>query len=334
MPSPFPGMDPYRVWWPPDGRRLFDARTSMMRQAQASPSPPTKRSMNEASRWRLAMAHAIAPVYAPDPRVRAMIVAGSVGRGCADQYSDVETGVFWERLPEPGELQAAMERARGTDWELDPYDPDKDDVWYEEYVAGGLKIDLRHMAVTRMEAVLAAVVDEGDISKSDRQEIIFAVQHSVPLHGAPQIEEWRVRAARYPDRLARAMVLKHVAFPPWWSVLMYAERGDLPMLYGAFHQATRRILGVLLGLNRIYDPGMKWIDQTIAMLAVAPPELAARLAEAFRAEPRAGARQMQQLIEETFDRVEQEMPGLDIAGIRRDFRFCRPIMHAAPPGWL
>ena len=42
---------------------------------------------------------------------------------------------------------------------------------------------------------------------------------------------------------------------------------------------------------------------------------------------------MQQLIEETFDLVEQQMPGIDIAAIRRAFQFCRPIMHAAPPGW-
>jgi hypothetical protein len=305
----------------------------LMKQTEPSPSPPIERSLNEASRWRLAMARAIAPVYTRNPRARAVIVAGSVGRGCADPYSDVEVGVFWEELPAPGELQAAMESARGTGWELDPYNPD-DEVWYEEYVAGGLKIDLRHMTVARMEEVLAAVVDEGDLSQSDRQQIVFAVQQSVTLHGATLIEQWRMRAARYPDRLALAMVVQYAAFPPWWPVSMYAERGDLPMLYGAFHEATRRILGVLLGLNRIYDPGLKWIDRTLALLEDAPPNLAARLKEAFRAEPTAGARQMQQLIEETFDQVEQQMPAIDIAAVRHSFRFCRPILNEAPPGWL
>jgi hypothetical protein len=79
---------------------------------------------------------------------------------------------------------------------------------------------------------------------------------------------------------------------------------------------------------------MKWFEQTLAMLEIAPPDLAARLKEAYRAEPRAGARLMQQLVEETFDQVEQQMPGIDIAAVRRTFRFCRPIMHAAPPGWF
>jgi predicted nucleotidyltransferase len=210
--------------WP----RPFAPRISKMPHAEPSQILPIETSMNEASRWRLAMARAIAPVYTTDPRVRTVIVAGSVARGFADAFSDVEIGLFWEELPTPGELRAAMERARGTDWELDPYDP-HEDVWYEEYVAGGLKIDLRHMAVARMEEALAAVVDEGDLSRSERQQILFAVQHSVPLHGALSIETWRAKAARYPDRLAHAMVDQHVAFPPWWSVSMYAERGDLPM---------------------------------------------------------------------------------------------------------
>jgi hypothetical protein len=305
-----------------------------MLQQDSGPASRSESRMNEASRWRLAMAQAMAPLYGADPRVRAVIVGGSVARGCADPYSDVEMGIFWEEFPAPGELHGLMERARGTDWELDPYDPLVDDVWYEEYVACGLKIDLRHLTVAGMHEVLAAVVDRGDLSKDGRQEIIHAVQHGVTLHGTPQAEQWRAKAASYPDHLARAMVMSHVAFPAWWSVLMYAEREDLPMLFGAFHQATRRMLGVLLGLNRVYDPGMKWIDRTLAMLEIAPPDLAARLKAAFRAEPRAGAWQMQQLIEETFDRVEQHMPGVDIDRVRRDFRFCRPVMDAPPPGWL
>ncbi len=71
--------------------------------------------MNEASRWRLGRAREIAPVYLADPRVRAVMVGGSVARGWADRYSDVEVGVFWEAFPSPEQFRAAMERARGTE---------------------------------------------------------------------------------------------------------------------------------------------------------------------------------------------------------------------------
>jgi Domain of unknown function (DUF4037) len=288
--------------------------------------------MNEASRWRLAMARKVAPVYTANPQVRAVIVGGSVARGYADSYSDVEVGVFWDELPAATELHAAMEQSHGTSWELDPYSPDED-VWYEEYAVAGLKIDLRHMTVARMGEVLAAVIDHADRSE-ERQQIISSVQAGVALHGAPLVECWRARAAHYPESLARAMVGHYLSLPPWWFVPMLAERGDLPLVYGAFKEAAERILGALLGLNRIYHPGTKWMNATIAALPVKPPDLAARLQRVFRTEPLAGAGQMQDLVEETFDLVEQQMPDLDLSEARRTFRSCRPIMHAVPPGWL
>jgi predicted nucleotidyltransferase len=289
--------------------------------------------MNEASRWRLAMARKIAPVYTTDARVSAIVVGGSVARGCADHYSDVEIGIFWNEFPDAAELEAAKERARSTTWEMDPYNPDEDDVWYEEYAVGGLKIDLRHMTTARMGEVLAAVLAAGDLSEP-RQQIIAAMHTGIVLHSASLVESWQARTAHYPDSLARAMVRKHMEFQPWWGVSTYAERGELPLVYGAFNEATHGIFGALLGLNRIYHPGLKWMNQTIAGMQIAPPDLAARLKEAFRIGPPAGVRLTQALIEETFALVEQHMPEVDLSEPRRRFRSERPVMDAAPRGWL
>lgn len=76
--------------------------------------------LNEASRWRLAIARKVAPLIAANPRVRAVMLAGSTSRGCADSYSDIEIGVFWE---------------------LDPYDEEKQ-IWMEEWGLHGLKMDV------------------------------------------------------------------------------------------------------------------------------------------------------------------------------------------------
>ena len=48
----------------------------------------------EVSKGGLALAQHIAPVYGDNPKVRVVMVGGSVARGCADQYSDLEIGVF------------------------------------------------------------------------------------------------------------------------------------------------------------------------------------------------------------------------------------------------
>jgi hypothetical protein len=284
--------------------------------------------MNEASRWRLERAREVAPVYTADPRVRAVMVAGSVARGWADRFSDVEVGIFWESFPSPEEFRELMERCRGTDWELDPYS-DEEDVWYEEYAVAGLKIDLRHMTAARMDRVVTDVVEGGDSSES-RQQILSAMQHGVPLQGRALFDRWRATAARYPESLTRAMLRKHLALNPWWPVAMLAERGDLHLVAGAFHQATEAVFGALLGLNRLYHPGSKWLEQTLATFPITPPDLAARLQRVFRADPLDGARWMEQIVEETFDLAEAVLPDVQVAAARRCFQSRRPVIDPPP----
>jgi hypothetical protein len=43
-----------------------------------------------------------------------VLVGGSVARGFADRYSDIEIGVFWDTLPSIEERAAARERAGGV----------------------------------------------------------------------------------------------------------------------------------------------------------------------------------------------------------------------------
>ena len=58
-----------------------------------------EQNMNQASQWRLAMARKVAPVISTNPKVQAVILAGSTSRGWADSYSDIEIGVFWTTPP-------------------------------------------------------------------------------------------------------------------------------------------------------------------------------------------------------------------------------------------
>jgi len=50
--------------------------------------------MNEASVGRLALAHQLASNYRAKPKVAAVIVEGSVARGHADRFSDIDLAVF------------------------------------------------------------------------------------------------------------------------------------------------------------------------------------------------------------------------------------------------
>lgn len=70
--------------------------------------------MNEASRWKLVLARRIADAYSPNPKVASVLLGGSVPRGFADRYPDLEIYVFWHK----GALRrgpSLSDRARGSD---------------------------------------------------------------------------------------------------------------------------------------------------------------------------------------------------------------------------
>ena len=76
---------------------------------------------NEMSLAGLKLAGTIARIYADNPKVRAVIAGGSVSRGYADKYSDVEIGVFWDSQPSDKERKDAALRIGGEVWKFDPY---------------------------------------------------------------------------------------------------------------------------------------------------------------------------------------------------------------------
>lgn len=217
---------------------------------------------NEHSAWRFIKAQGIAVHYAAQPDVEAILVGGSVARGCADRFSDVEIGVFWRALPEPSVHEELMRATGGENWVLDPFDPATEDVQFEEYFVSGLKIDMRHMTTSGMERVLTAIVDNAD-RDAERQGIVYVARHGIPLYGEVLLEDWRAKTERYPDALAYEMVRHSLDLPPWDYMPLYIERGDLLLFSCALTEAVKAIFGALCGINREYSPSMKWMSHTL-----------------------------------------------------------------------
>jgi hypothetical protein len=78
-----------------------------------------------ASRW--ALAERIAASYGANPNARVVMIAGSVGRGSADLYSDVEVDVYYAEPPTTHERIAAVEGCGGIVELL----AEDDDEWEE-----------------------------------------------------------------------------------------------------------------------------------------------------------------------------------------------------------
>ena len=286
--------------------------------------------LTAASRWRLDLARRVAPAYEADPAVVAVLVGGSVARGWADRWSDIELAVVWDA--DPSEDARARAAARVGAGARRVYPAAGVAVAEEDYAVGGVKLHVLHLTVGAVERTLSDVVGRFDTAPA-KQAVVALVHDGVVLAGAGLVAGWRERSA-YPDGLVRATVAEHLAFGPRAWLEMLAERGDTLLLHELLCLVERRVLGVLLGLNRVYRPSLdpKWAGRIAARLAVAPPDLPARLAGVLRAEPAAAVAEAHRLIEETLALVEASLPDLDTAPVRARVAQARTAWDGPPPG--
>jgi hypothetical protein len=265
---------------------------------------------------RRALAELIAPEYAANPKVAGVLLAGSVARGLADGFSDIEIDVYWHTPPTDEDLSAPIERAG---WPI-VYRHVDENEWADAFLIGGVKVDTSQFLVSTLDRWLDAALVRADI-EPEYQVRITAIQHGRPLHGAELIERWRAQTAVYPDALAYAMVAEYSGFQPRELLEMLAARDDVLLLHQDLVATEQQILSVLMGVNRAYAPHPyhKWLDWEIGQLKHTPPDLNLRLRQVLRAEPRAAVDQLHGLIEETFALVEQHLPDFDTSAARAVF---------------
>jgi hypothetical protein len=132
--------------------------------------------------------------------------------------------------------------------------------------------------------------------------------------------------------LALAVVNRYAIIDHFWRWEMWLARGEnLMMLYQAYTQIQQQLLHLLLGLNRIYYFGFKWLDVVAEQLRYKPEDLVRRLSRVYQVSPAEGARELTALVEETYDLVEQHVPHVDVPWLRNVFHYRRPIWDEAPP---
>jgi hypothetical protein len=277
--------------------------------------------MQEESRWRDALAQQIASHAHAIPKVAAVVVEGSVARGYADRSSDLDLAVFWTEPPTAKERHDIVTRAGEGDRQ--PWPSFKTAAgWQTRTVREGVAIDVRHTTVAATEGIMATVLEHAD-PRLDRQQHLAALRSALPLVNPLLITGWQRQAAAYPQALAVAMVRAHLRFRPAWEGEQLAERHDVLVLYDSLCRAHKQLLLVLLGLNRLYYPGWRWLDRLTDQLQVTPPQLSPRLKQLFAIvsiDPLAAVYQLHDLIEETFRLVDTHLGEVDTHTARERFQ--------------
>ncbi|MCZ6633551.1 MAG: hypothetical protein O7G87_09110 [bacterium] len=285
--------------------------------------------MTEASKWRYELAERIAASYMENPKTRVVMVAGSVGRGCADRYSDLEIDVYYDEAPTEADRIAAVE---GCGAVLEGLNEDAYE-WEEQMSLDGFHAATSTFLVATMEGYLSEVVDRCEVAP-DGQTRLYSLQHGVPLMGHDLVAQWRDKAAQYPDGLVVTMLEAHLLFRGfWYAEEMLAARDDVLALCDIFVRVEQQILGALLGLNRLYVPTpdyMKRMDEMIGGMQIKPVDLSRRLKQAFRMPPQDGVDELKAVISEVIDLVEVHLPNFDTAPYRANFNARRQVWDVPP----
>lgn len=272
--------------------------------------------MNHALETRRRLAAEIAPAYAANPNVAVVLLAGSVARGTADQFSDIEIDIFWHSPPSAAELLAPITQ---SGWSLLQQHVDEYE-WADSFYVAGIKVDTSQFLVRTLDQWIDDVLVRADI-EVEKQIRITAIQHGQVLYNPAQIERWRAQVAHYPVALQHAMLAEHLWFQPRAVLEMLAARDNALLLARSLVDGAQRILDVLTALNRLYlpHPYHKWLDWEIAQLRIAPPDLAERIRQILRVAPPAAVAHLHALVEETFALVEHTVPGYDTSAARAAF---------------
>ncbi|GBF08239.1 nucleotidyltransferase domain-containing protein [Deinococcus aerius] len=286
------------------------------------------------------MAAGVAQTYARNPNVVAVLLGGSSARGHADRFSDIELGVFWEAEPGEDERAAIVQDVGG---DLHRLYPREGDAWEDTFFMGraapgaeksGVLTEVVNMRVDAAERTLDDVLltfdtDEGKLN------LVAALLDGAPLHGKDLLMQWQARAAAYPDGLVRALVKRYAPIDHFWRWEMYLERGEnLWGLHQHFGWVQRRLLHVLLAVNRVYFFSFKWLDVVLERLVVAPQKFAERFKRVNHLPPKEAAAELSRLVDEVYDLLERHVPGMtpaDVARLRHFFHYRRPLWEERPP---
>ena len=313
-----PSPDIQVVPGPSDGRpgRVGNAQPTARWQNQSVARPDGgSREANVHAAWRLADAQRAALAYGSNEKLAALTVAGSVGSGLADRFSDLELDCYWLAPPsDPDRLEPI--RVLGGEVEvLWDYDPEGEE-WSDDYRLGELHVTISSFLVATIERFLDDVVVRTD-TELIKHIRLAALQRSLPLNGAELIRTWRSRAAIYPDQLVAAVVeqsLDAEVLRGWAARDALVDRGDNLAVHALLTRIEHAVFGAVLAVNHVYlpNPMVKWQKHLIGELDVTPDRFGERLQELTMSERTEALRKAEALMVDTVELV-KTLTGADIA---------------------
>ena len=261
----------------------------------------------------------IAEYYAELPEVAGVVLGGSVARGIADPSSDLDLFVFCHDYPSERFRSEVVAGLQGEGWKQHDNKLDRG-ILRDCFHGAGHRVDIEHVRVSSFESAIEDVMCRHDTDR-EKQGLLGGLLDSLSLHDTGIIEKWKSKISRYPDGLQRNVLEENLSMDPLWIPEIYARnREDHLYLLEAMSSVGNSILGLLHGLNRMYQPSeYKRVPLLLSRLEAAPPNIVDRWQSVFQNGSVDAVKELETIVLEIFGLVEACCPDIDVATARTGF---------------
>lgn len=269
--------------------------------------------MSDASTYLLDLATKITQPYTQLPTIRAAMVTGSVAKGVADYYSDIDMTYYYQDvLPDEEVLHQIREAHGGSDrkWTLGNRE---DGSFAEAFHLYGIEIQIGHTTITSWEKSIAEVLDNHTVD-TPLHKAMEGTLNSIALFGKPLMDQWKAQIGNFPDGLAQAMVKHNLQFFPVWGLESHFRTRDATVWYfQTMVESAQKIIGILAGLNRLYFTTFQFkrMARFFDQMALKPDHIYQRMEGLFVSDRSTAVAALEALVAETIALIETHMPQID-----------------------
>ncbi|MDR7071368.1 DUF4037 domain-containing protein [Fictibacillus barbaricus] len=267
----------------------------------------------------------MATLYQKNPKVKAVLLAGSVSRGWEDKHSDIELNLFWSEAPTDDDRMNPIEAINGSIIDFHAYEEEE---WAESYLTEeNVKLEISSFLIGTAEIWIDDVVKKYEIDYG-KQCMVSSIYYGQSLFGDSIIKDLKKKIEQYPDKLAENMIEENLAlWQRWNNRNALLDRKDWLMLYDLMGSVQKKLMGTLFGLNNlfIHHPSFKWMHACIELFKIKPKNLDERFTKILIGDPNESIGELEQLVEEVFVLVEQQYPHLPFLDTYKEkLQFVRP----------
>lgn len=239
------------------------------------------------------------------PELMAMAVGGSVSRGQADAFSDLELLCFWDIFPDI-ETRHALVEAIGADL-IFPIDDDQNE---DNLILKDIQIDVMHNTVDYYDNMIS---DAWEFHLADYQTLGFldTITYAYPLFGEDILSVWKEKTNEYPRELAINVIFDNLVKLHNGNIELYIQRDNPTEFYAQMVAIQRKLFNILSAINKSYAGGYKWMYPELESMEIAPVNIAVRFKQMFVENKFEAVEDLYALVFETLFLVKHNFPEIE-----------------------